>query len=81
METLRDQIVLAAVKASAGDLTDLKALHAEVNLLEGPGKKAAREALKVFNEIEDTHSRNLLFCFIWERSGHAWNIPSNLPSE
>ncbi len=66
---LHIQIVLAASNGS------LDQLHKEENLLLPAHRKAVRKALAYLTEVQDPDTRNRLFCFLWEKSGHAWDIP------
>jgi hypothetical protein len=71
---LYKEIVVAAIASENGG-RDLEILHRGNDLLAPKNRKAVRRAFKYFEDVQDPGVRNVLFCFLWEKSGHPWDIP------
>ena len=70
-ELLYYKIVCAAFEGN----DSLDALHKEVDLLKAENRKGVRRAFEYLEEVQDPKLRNRIFCFLWEKSGHPWDIP------
>lgn len=74
------KLTIELVQATCGDMCNknyrnLEVLHQEVNVLDGKHRKSVRAALDHLKQVQDFEARNYLFCFLWDKSGNAWDIP------